>query len=278
MLALASSDIQSPALQRRRIYPVEGGPVRNRVALLTGCVQQVVGAEINEATIRLLTRHGCEVVIADGTVCCGALTHHLGRTDAALDSARSNIRAWIDEIESEGLDAIVINASGCGTVVKDYGFLLRNDPMAEDAARVASLARDISEVIEDLDLSANAPPFRVAYHDPCSLRHGQKITRQPRDLLAATGFNVLEPPESHLCCGSAGTYNILQVDISSQLRDRKAANIASTGPDVVATGNIGCILQLQNALNVPVVHVVQLLDWVTGGPAPAELHHKMQDM
>jgi glycolate oxidase iron-sulfur subunit len=256
-----------------------------RVALLPGCAQQVLMPEINEATIHLLTRHGTEVVVAPGSGCCGALSHHLGDEATGLALARANIDAWEIVRSERGLDAIVVNASGCGTMVKDYGFLLRTDPAyAEKAARIAALARDISEVVAELGLQVPltlpSPPLgervvpgelRVAYHSACSLQHGQKIDREPRALLAAAGFTVVEVPEGHLCCGSAGTYNLLQPELAGALCERKLANIALTGADLVAAGNIGCITQLAGAAPLPVVHTVQLLDWATGGPIPRAL-------
>jgi glycolate oxidase iron-sulfur subunit len=253
------------------------GERRMRVALLPGCAQKVLAPEINEATIRLLTRHGCEVVVAPGSGCCGSLAHHLGQEAAALEFARANIDAWERERLGGGLDAIAINASGCGTTVKDYGFMLREDAAyAAKAAQIAALAHDVTEVIETLrlspsELSADAMQRRVAYHSACSMQHGQRLHAGPKALLAAAGFDVLDLPEGHLCCGSAGTYNLLQPDIATALRDRKLSNIATTRPDLVATGNIGCITQLAVGCEVPVVHTVELLDWATGGPAPKGL-------
>jgi glycolate oxidase iron-sulfur subunit len=250
------------------------GARRMRVALLSGCAQQVLAPEINEATIRLLTRLGAEVVVAAGSGCCGALVHHLGDEAPALALARANIDAWLGAAAG-GLDAVVANASGCGTMLKDYGFLLRTDPAyAENAARIAALSRDVSEVVEQLGLLRNdgaVPALRVAYHSACSLQHGQKIDREPKALLAAAGFAVVDVPEGHLCCGSAGTYNLLQPDLATALRDRKLANIALTGADLVAAGNIGCMTQLAAESPLPVVHTVELLDWATGGPMPRRL-------
>ena len=280
---LALAPLQVPAaspipLWRNKgveIFPAEGER-RMRVALLPGCAQLVLAPEINLATIRLLTRHGCEVVVAPGSGCCGALTHHLGEEKPALAWARGNIDAWEKEVEAGGLDAIVANASGCGTMLKDYGFLLRTDPnYAEKAARIAGLARDVSEIVAALGLrepAGAAPKLRVAYHSACSLQHGQKIDREPKALLAAAGFTVLDVPEGHLCCGSAGTYNILQPELAAALRERKLASIALTRPDIVTAGNIGCIMQLRgDDAPLPVVHTVELLDWATGGPMPKGL-------
>jgi glycolate oxidase iron-sulfur subunit len=262
---------KASSVDRPQVFPAEGERVA-RVALMNGCAQQVLMPQINEATIRLLTRHGCEVVVAKGSGCCGALTHHLGRD--ATHFAKANIDVWVAEKEKFGLDAVVINASGCGTTVKEYGFSLRADPRyAEKARWVSSVTKDISELMSELRLQ---PPVvetgqRVAYHSACSLQHGQRVRRQPKELLAAAGFRVVDIPESHLCCGSAGTYNLLQPEIARRLRDRKVANIESTNPDLVAAGNIGCLTQLATGTTVPFVHTVELLDWATGGPRPKAL-------
>ncbi len=246
-----------------------------RVALLTGCAQPVLRPEINEATVRLLHRLGVEVVLPAGEGCCGALVHHLGREHDSLAQARRNVDAWTAEIERGGLDAILITASGCGTTIKDYGHMLRTDPSyAAKAARVSALAKDVSEYLAGLELPAprpDLPALAVAYHSACSMQHGQKIRAEPKALLSAAGFAVRDVPEGHLCCGSAGTYNILQPEIADRLRDRKLANIAKAAPDVIATGNIGCIAQLAAGAPAPVLHTVELLDWATGGPKPAEL-------
>jgi len=270
MLRLVPARPPAPTtLERPQFFPA-AGERRLRVALLAGCLQQAIAPEINAATIRLLTRHGCDVAIVDGTACCGSLSHHLGYD--ALHYARANIDAWMRAVEGEGLDAIVVNASGCGTTVKDYGFMLRNDPAyAGKASRIARLAKDVTEVIALTGLKpAQAPGRRVAYHSACSLQHGQRLHAQPIALLRAAGFEVSEIPEGHLCCGSAGTYNMLQHDIADRLRARKLANIDTTGAALVATGNIGCMMQLQTGAR-PVVHTAQLLDWATGGPVPAGL-------
>jgi glycolate oxidase iron-sulfur subunit len=245
------------------------GERRARVALLTGCAQSVVGDEINRAAIRLLTRHGCEVVVAD-VGCCGALPQHMGMRDEAKSRAAQAVAAWSAEIDA-GLDAIVITTSGCGTTVKDYGHLFADDAaLSAKAQKVAGLTFDISEWMQKLGLNppANAPGGRVAYHAACSLQHGQKQKTAPPALLKAAGFTPVEVPDGHFCCGSAGTYNILQPELSDELKRRKQGHIRSTRPDLVATGNLGCILQLKNGLEVPVVHTVQLLDWATGGPKP----------
>ncbi|NNM57228.1 glycolate oxidase subunit GlcF [Acidocella sp.] len=272
MLALAPARLPAPSpVSRPQIFPATGPRVR-RVAMLAGCAQQVLAPQINEATVRLLTRHGCEVVVANGAGCCGALTHHLGQDGHA--AARANILAWQREIESGGLDAIVMNASGCGTMVKDYGFMFRNDPqLAAPAAQVSALAQDITELMARIGLRqpVQTSGQRVAYHSACSLQHGQKITNEPKQLLKQAGFTVLDVPEGHLCCGSAGSYNLLQPEIAGQLRERKVMNIKSTAPDLIAAGNIGCLTQIATGTQLPVVHTVELLDWATGGPKPAAL-------
>jgi glycolate oxidase iron-sulfur subunit len=246
------------------------------VALLAGCAQPVLRPEINAAAIRLLSRIGVEVVVAEGAACCGSLTHHMGLEEQALKSARANIVAWHREIVRGGLDAILVTTSGCGTTIKDYGYLFRNDPLWRDRAKaVSDRALDISEYLARLGLPAATAEkgLRVAYHSACSLQHGQKVTEAPKQLLSDAGFDVLNVPEGHLCCGSAGTYNMLQPELSRGLRDRKAANINGLTADLVATGNIGCMEQLAPAIGVPILHTVELLDWVHGGPKPAGLRH-----
>ena len=245
------------------------GPRRMRVALMVGCAQRALNTDINDATIRLLTRLGCDVVVADGAACCGALPQHMGRHAQAQGLAAANIAAWR---RAGPLDAIVINTSGCGTTVKDYGAMFQDGPLAADAAAIAALALDVSELVERLGLPDTRPQtLRVTYHAACSLQHGQQIKDAPKALLKAAGFTVTEPADAHLCCGSAGTYNLLQPDISGQLKARKLSTIAATAPDVIATGNIGCMMQIGGGTPVPVVHTVELLDWATGGPKPPAL-------
>jgi glycolate oxidase iron-sulfur subunit len=270
MLALAPRSLPAPGPAGGSVFPAIGEK-RGRVALLQGCAQQVLAPRINQAAINLLTRHGIEVVLVKDEQCCGALTHHLGREAAALALARANIAAWLAEAERGGLDAILITTSGCGTVIKDYGFMLREDrDFAAAAAKVSALAKDITEYVSGLDLqpAQQHSDIVVAYHSACSLQHGQKITQAPKELLSKNGFVVKDVPESHLCCGSAGTYNILQPDIANKLRDRKVANIAMVKPDMIAAGNIGCMVQIAGGTSVPVVHTIELLDWATGGPRP----------
>lgn len=271
MLDLAPAKLPPPsAMQRPQVHSAQGVR-KGRVALLVGCAQTVLDPAINESTIRLLTRLGIEVVVPRQVGCCGALTHHMGKHDRAMASARANIGGWTQELEGDGLDAIVINTSGCGTTVKDYGFMFRDEPEREAAERVSALAKDVSEYLVQIGYapSVEAPPLRVTYHSACSLQHGQGVTEAPKTLLRTAGFVVSEADEGHLCCGSAGTYNLLQPEIAGRLRDRKLGNIARTRPDVIAAGNIGCITQLSGG--IPVVHTVQLLDWMTGGPKPPAL-------
>ena len=274
MLRLTPHRKPAPPVERTgKVFPAEGAR-RGRVALLSGCINPVLAPSTNEAAIRILNRHGIEVVVAAGEACCGSLVHHMGREDEALAQARNNIDAWTRELEGAGFDAILITVSGCGTTVKDYGFMLRSDPAyAEKAARIAALARDVTEFLAGLDLRPAGPPasLTVAYHAACSLQHGQKVLREPVALLRKSGFVVKDIPEGHLCCGSAGTYNILQPALANQLRVRKLANIEPLQPDVIAAGNIGCITQLAAGTAIPVVHTVELLDWATGGPVPEPL-------
>ncbi len=272
MLDLAPRQTVSPsAIEGAQIHPAEGER-RGRVALLAGCAQQVIAPSINEATIRLLTRMGIEVVVAKGAGCCGALTHHMGQHDPAMASARANIAAWTAEIDGAGLDAILVNTSGCGTTVKDYGFMFRTEKEAAAAARVSALALDISEFLSRTDYAPSRPAtgLKVAYHAACSLQHGQKVLAEPKALLRKAGFTVLEPAEGHLCCGSAGTYNLLQPEIAGRLRSRKLGNLAAVKPDMVAAGNVGCLTQLAGG-GLPMVHTVELLDWMAGGPRPASV-------
>ncbi len=245
---------------------------QKRVALMTGCAQRALNTDINEATVRLLRRFGCEVVFAKGAGCCGALTHHMGRAQDAQQTAARNIRAWCAELDGEGLDAIVINTSGCGTTVKDYGHMFALTDLSEDAARVADLAMDVSELLVDLDLpELQEQSLTVAYHAACSLQHGQQIKSAPKDLLRQMGFSVVEPKDAHLCCGSAGTYNLMQPEIAGELKTRKVKTLEATAPDVIAAGNIGCMMQISSGCAIPVVHTVELLDWATGGPKPPAL-------
>jgi glycolate oxidase iron-sulfur subunit len=279
MLSLAPARLPARSHQEGpRVLPAEGKR-KARVAMLSGCAQPVLKPSINEAAIRLLNRHGVEVVLPKGEGCCGALVHHMGAEHEAHGHAKRLIDAWIREIDGDGLDAILITASGCGTTIKDYGFMFRDDPAyAEKAKRVSALAKDVTEYLSGLE---PLPAMRrtgdvVAYHSACSMQHGQQIREEPKRLLKGSGFVVKDVPEGHICCGSAGVYNILQPEIAGQLRDRKVDNVLRTRPDIIATGNIGCITQIGHGLSgrgqaVPILHTVELLDWVTGGPMPEAL-------
>lgn len=255
------------------VYP-ENGTRRWRVALLAGCVQPVIAPQINDATIRLLTRFGCEVVMPPSAGCCGSLNLHMGIADAARASARRNIKAWLAEMNGDGLDAIIVNASGCGTTVKDYAHLFLDDQATRrDAEKIAAISWDISEWLVKMQLPAPSHPqrLRVTYHDACSLRNAQKVTAEPRALLNHAGFIVNDVPEAHFCCGSAGTYNLLQPGMAKQLGERKAKNIAGTSPQIIAAGNIGCLTQIANYSGTPILHTVELLDWAHGGEFPRAL-------
>jgi glycolate oxidase iron-sulfur subunit len=246
---------------------------RKRVALMPGCGQQVLAPEVNEATVRLLTRHDIEVVNVAGSGCCGSAVMHVGRKREAVVLAKRNIEAWMREIDGAGLDAIVVNASGCGTTLKDYGHMLADDPAwQEKAERVAALAKDVSELMLEVGLAnVTQRALTVAYHSACSMQHGQKVDEQPKKLLRAAGYMVKDVPENHLCCGWAGTYQILQPTLSRALRERKVTNIESLRPDLIAAGNFGCIGNIAAGTAIPIAHTVELLDWATGGPAPRAL-------
>ena len=266
MVDFAPAKLPSPsAVDRPQTFAAKGKKIR-RVALLSGCAQTALNTDINEATIRLLTRHGVEVVIAEGMGCCGAVTHHMGKTDASHRSAAKNIAAW----KAANVDAVVINTSGCGTTVKDYGHMFRETELAADAAEIAAKTRDISEILLEIGIEGEAD-LKVAYHAACSLQHGQQIKDAPKTLLRNAGFTVLEPTDPHLCCGSAGTYNLMQPELASKLGARKVATLEALTPEVIAAGNIGCMMQIGDGAQVPVVHTVELLDWATGGPKPRAL-------
>lgn len=253
------------------VPPIRPEAPRGRVILLQGCAEPVLDPGIRAATRRVLARAGWHVVLAPGEGCCGALVHHMGREEAAREAARRNILAW----EQAGpVSAIVITTSGCGTSVKDYGHLLRNDPQfASRAAHYAALARDVSQFLDETGMPAPAEPkaLRVAYHPACSLQHGQKVTEAPVRLLKAAGYAVSLPRDAHLCCGSAGTYNILQSEIAGQLGQRKADTLDALKPHVIAAGNIGCAAQIGSYAQTPVVHTIELIDWAQGGPIPTAL-------
>lgn len=262
---------QVPPVSRNddpQVFPAQGER-KMRVALMTGCAQKALNTDINDATIRLLTRFGCEVVVSNGAGCCGALVHHMGRESESHSFAEANIKAWQAE---DDLDAIVINTSGCGTTVKDYGHMFRNEPLADDAAAISAKTVDVSELLAKLEIpNLEKKNLRVAYHAACSLQHGQQVKSAPKDLLKKAGFEILEPKDAHLCCGSAGTYNLMQPTISGELKARKIKTLEAHEPDLIAAGNIGCMMQIGSGTDVPIVHTVELLDWATGGPKPKTL-------
>ena len=265
--------------------PPVAGEKRGRVAVLQGCAQPALNPAINAAAMRLLSRMGVEIVDIKDQGCCGALVHHMGREAQAHAQAKTVIDAFTAEIDNGGLDAIVVTASGCGTTLKDYGFMFRNDPAyAEKAQKIASLAKDVTEVVKQFGLppTSDTPDLVVAYHSACSMQHGQQLRDEPKSLLKQAGFVVRDVPEGHICCGSAGTYNLLQPEIAGRLRERKVGNILKMRPEVIATGNLGCMTQIGKGLTdqgqaVPVLHTVELLDWATGGPVPPSLVPLVQE-
>jgi glycolate oxidase iron-sulfur subunit len=233
-----------------------------RMLVLDGCVQPSLAPETNAAARRVLGRLGIELVAAPNAGCCGAIDQHLTAPEAAKAAMRRNIDAWWPFIQ-QGCDAIVMTASGCGSTVKEYGHHLRGDPAyAEKAARVSALTRDLAEVLRAEDLSALQPATsrRIAFHPPCSLQHGQKVRGVIESILTRVGFELLPVDEAHLCCGSAGTYSVLQPELAGQLRARKLSNLQAYGPELIASANIGCQSHLAAASDVPVVHWITLLD------------------
>jgi glycolate oxidase iron-sulfur subunit len=275
MMDLMPTNFPKKSLPIKEIYKVTGKKKIARVALLTGCVQKEISPQINEATIRLLNRHGVEVIVPKKIRCCGSLNHHLGKENDAHQDFRNNINIWYEEHKKANLDAILSNTSGCGTTMKDYGFIFRDDKELSKKAKVISeLTRDISEYIFEslkLNIKSKNKKYKVAYHSACSMQHGQKVHTQPISLLEKTKNEILEIPEGHICCGSAGTYNILQSKIAKQLLTKKVNNIESLNPDFISTGNIGCITQISHGTKVPILHTIEVLDWYTGGPKPTAL-------
>ena len=263
-------------LPNMNVYPAKNKkkPVA-RVALLTGCVQKVISPQINEATIRLLNRHNVEVVVPKGVNCCGSLNHHLGKSDLADQTFRKNISIWYNEYLKNGLDAIISNTSGCGTTLKDYGFIFRSDEdLKKKAKKISKLTKDITEYLDEniklnfIKKKENDKEYKIAYHSACSMQHGQKIHDVPINLIKKTGNQVYDIPDGHLCCGSAGTYNLLQNDIAKKLLKNKISNIEKIKPQFITTGNIGCITQIANGTKIPILHTVEIIDWYTGGPKP----------
>ena len=276
-MMLMPSKIPKKSLKIQNVYSIEKKKPIARVALLTGCVQRVISPEINESTIRLLNRHDVEVVVVPEINCCGSLDHHLGKEKTAQELFKKNINLWYDEYLNNGLTAIISNTSGCGTTLKDYGFIFRDDKeMKKKAKKISELTKDITEFLDKnikLDFKQNKKVYKIAYHSPCSMQHGQKVHQQPINLIKKTGNEVLNIPEGHLCCGSAGTYNILQQKIAKTLLKNKVENINKIKPDFISTGNIGCMTQIASGIEIPIVHTVEVIDWLTGGPKPAKLNN-----
>ena len=278
MIKLMPKKFPAKTLPKKNVYQVSKKKRVARVALLTGCVQKVISPQINEATIRVLNRHGVEVIVPKDINCCGSLNHHLGKSDLAHKSFKQNISIWYDEYLNNGLDAIISNTSGCGTTLKDYGFLFRTDQdLKKKAKKISELTKDITESLDEnvkLDFINNKTinkSYKIAYHSACSMQHGQKIHDVPKNLIKKTGNEVCDIPDGHLCCGSAGTYNLLQSDIAKKLLENKISNIEKINPKFIATGNIGCITQIANSTQIPILHTVEIIDWYTGGPKPKVL-------
>ena len=276
MMDLMPVSFPKKVLKVKEIYKTKNKKRIARVALLTGCVQKEISPQINESTIRILNRHGVEVVVPEKIRCCGSLNHHLGKNDLAHQDFINNINIWHDEYLKGNLDAILSNTSGCGTTMKDYAFIFRDDKkMKKKAKKVSELTKDVSEYLSvnlNLKFKKKEKKLRIAYHSACSMQHGQKIHSQPMKLLEKTKNEILEIPEGHICCGSAGTYNILQSKIAKQLLKNKVKNIESLKPQIISTGNIGCITQIRHGTNIPILHTIELLDWYTGGPKPKILN------
>ena len=276
-MKLMPSKFPKKTLKTQNIYSVEKKKPIARVALLTGCVQRVISPEINESTIRLLNRHDIEVIVMPEINCCGSLDHHLGKEKVAHELFRKNINLWYDEYLNNGLTAIISNTSGCGTTLKDYGFIFRDDKeMKKKAKKISELTKDITEFLDKnikLNFKQSEKIYKIAYHSPCSMQHGQKVHQQPINLIKKTGNEVLNIPEGHLCCGSAGTYNILQQKIAKTLLQNKVENINKIEPDFISTGNIGCMTQIASGTETPIVHTVEVIDWFTGGPKPTKLNN-----
>ncbi len=279
IINLMPSTFPKKTLSRMNIYPPykRKKPVA-RVALLTGCVQKVISPQINEATIRLLNRHGIEVIVPKGIDCCGSLNYHLGKSDLAKENFKKNISIWYEEYLKNGLDAVISNTSGCGTTLKDYGFIFKSDKdFKKKAKKISELTKDISEYLDEnvklnfLKDMKNIKGYKIAYHSACSMQHAQKIHSIPINLIKKTGNEVFDIPDGHLCCGSAGTYNLLQSDIAKNLLKEKIQNIEKIKPQIISTGNIGCITQIASSTSIPILHTVEIIDWYTGGPKPEVL-------
>ncbi len=276
-LNLMPRKIHKAKLPNDKIFKSKTGKTVSRVALLTGCVQRVLSPEINEATIEVLNRHSVEVVVIPEIDCCGSLDHHLGKEKKAHVAFKKNIEYWYNEYINNGLDAILSNTSGCGTTLKDYGFIFRDDTeLKKKAKKISELTKDITEFLLnniDLKYTKKNDKYKIAYHSACSMQHGQKVHSIPLELLKKTGNTIMEIPDGHLCCGSAGTYNILQQDIAAKLLKDKIKNIQKISPDFISTGNIGCITQISSGTSIPIIHTVELINWFTGGNKPLNINN-----
>ena len=279
MIMLMPKNFPESTLPKMEIYPAlsRKKPIA-RVALLTGCVQKVISPQINESTIRLLNRHGIEVIVPKKIECCGSLNHHLGKGELAIETFKKNISIWYEEYLKNGLDAIISNTSGCGTTLKDYGFIFKSDNnFKKKAKKISELTKDITEYLDTkvklnfINKTVDEKKYKIAYHSACSMQHGQKIHKEPINLIKKTGNEVLEISDGHICCGSAGTYNLLQSDIAKKLLKNKIENIEKIKPQFISTGNIGCITQIANATKIPILHTIEIIDWYTGGPKPKVL-------
>lgn len=276
MVSLMPTAFPKPQHKVKKVYSPEG-KVYARVILLTGCVQKVISPQINDSTINILNRHGVEVHVAQELSCCGSLNHHLGKEKLAHKSFVQNINAWSEICSKQPIDAILVNTSGCGTTLKDYGFIFKDHPDKElrrKAKQISELAKDITEYLGKnikLNFVPQEKKYKIAYHSACSMQHGQKVYAQPINLLKQSGNDILEVPDGHLCCGSAGTYNLLQGTMAKELLKRKVENINKIEPDFISAGNIGCITQIATGTQTPIVHTVELLDWFTGGNKPTSI-------
>ena len=276
MVSLMPTAFPKPQHKVKKVYSPEG-KVYARVILLTGCVQKVISPQINDSTINILNRHGVEVHVAQELSCCGSLNHHLGKEKLAHKSFVQNINAWSEICSKQPIDAILVNTSGCGTTLKDYGFIFKDHPdkeLRKKAKHISELAKDITEYLGKnikLNFVPQEKKYKIAYHSACSMQHGQKVHVQPINLLKQSGNDILEVPDGHLCCGSAGTYNLLQGTMAKELLKRKVENINKIEPDFISAGNIGCITQIATGTQTPIVHTVELLDWFTGGNKPTSI-------
>ena len=277
MLKYMPNSFPASKQENKEIYSPTG-KIYAKVALLTGCVQRVISPQINDATIDILNRHGVEVIVPKKVDCCGSLNHHLGKEEIAHKSFINNINSWFKWYEEKKLDAILVTTSGCGTTLKDYGYIFRDHPDKEfrkKAKIISSLAKDVTEYLGKnikLNYVKKDKKFKIAYHSACSMQHGQKIHNQPMDLLKKTGNEIVEIPDGHLCCGSAGTYNLLQDEMAAELLKRKVSNIDKVKPDFISTGNIGCITQISSGTKIPIVHTIEILNWYTGGEKPKAIN------